>query len=102
MKRKVFTESVHLNTFGKWLYGELFNRNITIIELAKQLNITDASIRRWMQHRPLRTDQLLKICAVLADSKMEYHQLVFNAMREMPDYQQIYTTQKEVKQNAKH
>lgn len=102
MQRKVFTQSVHLNTFGQWLYGELFNRNITIIELAKQINVTDASIRRWMQKRPIATDRLLQICAVLANSKMEYHQLVFNAMREMPDYQQIYNTQMEKKQNGKH
>ena len=102
MQRKVFTQSVHLNTFGQWLYRELFNRNITIIELADQLLVTDASIRRWMQKKPIPIDKLLKTCAILADSKMEYHNMVYHAMRQMPDYDQIYTKQMEKKQNGKH
>lgn len=103
MKRKHFTKPPHLTTFGNWLFAELFTRNITINELAAKLDVSRATLITYMQH-PTRIPghRILQICAILSQTQMEYHKMVPNAMRAMPNYYTIYNTQKEAQHNAKH
>jgi len=96
MKRKHFTRPANLTQFGQWLYNELFTRNITIREVATAMGVTPAVLVWWMQgNRPININRLLQICAVLAPTIHDYHKLVQQAVFEMPNYFQIYYTQKQ-------
>ena len=101
MKRKHFTKPPHLNAFGKWLFAELFARNITINELAALLDISSTTIRTYMK-KPKRLDgpqthipayRVLEICAAISPTIMEYHKMVPDAMRAMPNYYDTFEQQ---------
>lgn len=103
MKRKHFTRPKNLNTFGNWMYCEIFTRNITISELASELDISRSTVITWMDGtRPIRAHRILEICAVMAHDMFEYNILVTNAMRAMPSYRETFYTQKEGTNDAKH
>lgn len=101
MKRKHFTRPKNLTTFGNWVYCEIFTRNITIIEMANELDVSRSTIIDWMDgSRPIQARRILQICAVIAADKFEYHTLVTNAMRAMPDYHKTFYAQKEGSNDA--
>ena len=108
MKRKHFTKPPHLTSFGNWLFAELFTRNITINEMAAKLGVQATTLRSYMTQPPtykqtnIPGHRILHICAILSPTVMDYHKMVPNAMRALPNYYTIYNTQKEAENNAKH
>lgn len=101
MKRKHFTRPKNLTTFGNWMYCELFIHNITIKEMALELDVTRPTVITWMDGtRPIQARRILEICAVMANDMFEYNILVTNAMRAFPDYRATFYTQKEGTNNA--
>jgi hypothetical protein len=102
MKRKHFTKPPNLTTFGNWVYCEIFTRNITINEMAAQLDVSAPTFKNWMDgSRPIHGHRILEICAILAADMMDYNLLVINAMRALPSYRQTFYKQKGL-ENAKH
>jgi hypothetical protein len=103
MKRKHFTKPPGLSSFGNWLFAELFTRNITINEMAAKLDVSRSTLITYMQH-PTRipSHRILEICAILSPTVMDYHNMVPNAVRALPNYYTIYNTTMEAQHNAKH
>ena len=95
MKRKHFTKPPHLTTFGNWLFAELFTRNITINEMAQKLEISRTTLVGYMQQHPTPIPgyRVLQMCAILTTNIMDYHNMVPEAMRSMPNYYTIYNQQ---------
>lgn len=93
MKRKHFTKPPKCTTFGNWLFAELFIRNITINELAISMGVKRPAIIYYMQHTDfMQTHRILQICAILSNTIYEYHKMVNNATRALPQYNTIYNT----------
>lgn len=86
MKRKHFTQPPHLTTFGHWLFAQLFERNITINEMAAMLDIEAQTLRGYMTKPRIHAHRVLQICATLSPTIMDYHNMVPDAMRAMPNY----------------
>ena len=98
MKRKNFKEPPNINTFGQWLYSELFKRNITIMEMAIKVGCNYQTLRHWMRNNKIPAYRILQICAILANTRNEYNKLITNAMQAMPTYESTYTLTMERKQ----
>ena len=98
MKRKNFRQPPNLNTFGQWLYGELFKRNITIMEMAIKVGCNYQTIRKWMNNNKIPAYRILQICAIFASTRNEYNKLITKAMQAMPTYEQTYILTMERKQ----
>lgn len=93
MKRKHFTKPNGLTSFGNWLFAELFTRNITINEMAAKLQVKPTTLRGWMcTPNKIHGHRILQICAILSPTVMDYHNMVPNAVRALPNYYTIYET----------
>lgn len=92
MKRKHFTQPPHLTTFGRWVFNELFKRNITINELAAMMDVQAPTLRGYMTKPRIHAHRVLQICAILSPTIMDYHNMVPEAMRALPNYHTIYNT----------
>ena len=86
MKRKHFTQPPDLTTFGDWLFTQLFKHNITINEMAAMLDVQAPTLRGYMTKPRIHAHRVLQICAILSPTIMDYHKMVPDAMRAMPNY----------------
>jgi len=99
MKRKNFKQPANITRWGKWLYNELFEHNITIKEMADKLYVQSGTVYSWMRDRQNRVPayRIVDICAVLANSEEEYRGLIIEANRNLVNYDFAYRRKKGLK-----
>lgn len=98
-KRKNFKQPDNITSWGKWLYDQLFKRNISILELANAVHVRSSTVYSWMRDRQNRVPayRIVDICAVLANSEEEYRGLIIEANRNLVNYQFAYRHKKGLK-----
>jgi transcriptional regulator with XRE-family HTH domain len=99
MKRKNLKQPDNITIWGKWLYDQLFEHNITIKELADDIHVRSCTVYSWMRDRQNRVPayRIVDICAVLADSEEEYRGLIIEANQHLVNYQFAYRHKKGLK-----
>jgi len=90
MKRKRFTRPPNMTRMGKYIYNTMFDRNVDFEDMANGLDTTASTIRGYLIKPVIPTKRILQMCAILANTKTEYDQMVAYCITHLPEYNKTY------------